>query len=372
MSSPRRRRPPYLARLLGHVVARWYLRRPDLAEAVAIRYRSLRALLVGLGNELSYRLGLPRAAGLLSANLELTNACNLRCTFCPTGNGLMRRPKGLMAAEVFHAALAGAGPLEFVLLFQWGESLLHPRFLELAQAARAHGARTLLTTNATLLDDQRTAAVLDAGIDRVTVSVDGDEATHEAVRGVPLERTLAGLRRLVAARDARGSSTAVDVSMVVSPETQAAAAGFRARFGGLLGGGPGAPRLEVDRVQAIPLLTRGRRRTRCREPWRGGLVVLQDGRVTVCCVDHDGELAVGDVRKDRLQDLWNGPALQQLRRDHASGRLPALCAGCTEYPADAAAPRFSTPEEASTRAPHLEAAAAAACTPKPARAGAPR
>jgi radical SAM protein with 4Fe4S-binding SPASM domain len=112
----------------------------------------------------------------------------------------------------------------------------------------------------------------------------------------------------------------------------------------------------VDRVQAIPLLTRGRRRTRCREPWRGGLVVLQDGRVTVCCVDHDGELAVGDVRKDRLADLWNGPAMQRLRRAHAAGRLPALCAGCTEYPADAAAPRFSTPAEASTRAPHLAAA----------------
>jgi MoaA/NifB/PqqE/SkfB family radical SAM enzyme len=348
-----RRRPPYLARLLGEAVARWYLRRPDLAEAVAIRYRSLRALLVGLGNELAYRLGLGRAAGLLSANLELTNACNLKCTFCPTGNGRMRRPKGLMSEDTFHAALAGAGPLEFVLLFQWGESLLHPRFLELARAARAHGARTLLTTNATLLDERRVDAVLDAGIDRVTVSVDGDARTHEAVRGVPLERTLAGLRRLVAARDARRSPTAVDVSMVVAPETESATAAFRERFAA-------GSRAEVDRVQAIPLLTRGRRRTRCREPWRGGLVVLQDGRVTVCCVDHDGELAVGDVRKDRLRDLWNGPALRRLRRDHAAGRLPALCAGCTEYPADAAAPRFSRREEASRLAPHLEPRAEAA------------
>jgi hypothetical protein len=354
MPPPRRRRPPFLARLIGQAVARWYLRRPDLAEAVAIRYRSVRALLVGLGNELSYRLGLGRAAGLLSANLELTNACNLRCTFCPTGNGRMRRPKGLMAAEVFHAALAGAGPLEFVLLFQWGESLLHPRFLELARAARRRGARTLLTTNATLLDERRTEAVLDAGIDRVTVSVDGDERTHEAVRGVSLERTLAGLRRLVAARDARRSPMAVDVSMVVSPETEGAAAGFRERFGSASSaGGPGAPPLEVDRVQAIPLLTRGRRRTRCREPWRGGLVVLQDGRVTVCCVDHEGELAIGDVTTDRLQDLWNGPALRRLRQDHVAGNLPPLCAGCTEYPADAAAPRFSRPEEASACAPHL-------------------
>lgn len=348
------RRPPYLARLLAACVARWYLRRPDLAEAVAIRYRSLRAVLVGVGNELAYRIGLSRAAGLLSANLELTNACNLHCTFCPTGNGRMRRARGLMHEATFRRALTGAGPLEFVLLFQWGESLLHPRFLDLARAARAHGARTLLTTNATLLDERRVAAVLDAGVDRVTVSVDGDPVTHEAVRGVPLRRTLDGLERLVRARDARRSPTAVDVSMVVAPETEAAAAAFRREMG---------PR--VDRVQTIPLLTRGTRRTRCREPWRGGLVVLQDGRVTVCCVDHDGELAVGHVERDRLTDLWNGEGLRALRQAHAGGRLPPLCAGCTEYPTDAAAPRFSQRAEASPRAPHLEEAPRAAPAPRP-------
>jgi|GEM_PF-467586 len=337
------RRPPLLARALGQAVARIYLRRPELAEAIAIRYRSLRAVVVGLGNELAYRLGLPRAAGVLSLNLELANACNLRCTFCPTGNGLMRRPPGLMRERTFRRALAGAGPLEFALLFQWGEPLLHPRFLELALAARAHGARTLVTTNGTLLDERRVASLLDAGIERVTLSVDGDAATHEAVRGVPLARTEEGLERLLAAREARRSSMAVDVSMVVSPETEQASAAFRARYTG-----------RVDRVQSIPLLTRGERRTRCREPWRGGLVVLRDGAVTVCCVDHDGALTVGHVDRDRLADLWNGPALRALRARHVSGELPALCAGCTEYPSDAAAPRFSRPEETSRRAPHLE------------------
>ncbi len=343
------RRPPWLARLLGRFVARWYLRRPEQADAIAIRYRSLRALAGGLRNELAYRMGWARVPALLSANLELANACNLRCTICPTGNGLMQRPKGLMRPEVFERALAGAGPLEFVLLFQWGEPLLHPAFARLARHARARGARTLVTTNGTLLDEPRIAALLGSGLDRVTVSIDGDARTHEAVRGVPLARTLSGLERLIEARDRAGSSTAVDVSMVVAPETEAAAEAFRSAWSG-----------RVDRVQTIPLLTRGVRRTRCREPWRGGLVVLRDGRVTVCCVDADGELAVGHVERDRLQDLWNGPALRALRRAHVSGPLPALCAGCTEYPSDAAAPRFSSAAEASRQVPRPRAPAQAA------------
>jgi len=334
--SRRRRGPPTWARWFARLVARVYLRRPELAEAVAIRYRSLRAIAAGVFNELAYRLGATRAPFLVSANLELTNRCNLKCTFCPTADGRMTRPKGHMDETLFLRALEGAGRLEFVLLFQWGEPLLHPRFAELAALAARRGVRTLVTTNGTLLDDRRIAGLLGAGVDRVTVSVDGDAATHEAVRAVPLAATRAAIERLVAARDAADAETSVDVSMVVAPETEAGAAAFRREFEG-----------RVDRVQTIPLLTQGARRTRCREPWRGGLVVLSDGRCTVCCVDHDGVLAVGDARRESLASIWNGDAMRALRRAHAAGELPPICATCTEYPTDAAAPRFV----GSTRAP---------------------
>jgi sulfatase maturation enzyme AslB (radical SAM superfamily) len=336
-----------VARLLSGLIARLYLRRPSLAETIAIRYQTMRAYFVGIGNELAYRLGFSKVAGLISINLELSNHCNLHCTFCPTGNGLMARPRGHMDPEVFRKALRSAGRLEFVLLFQWGEPLLHPQFGPLAREARASGARTLVTTNGTLLDDGRLEALMGAGLDRITVSVDGDAETHERIRGVPLAQTLAGLERILEARQGLDDAPAVDVSMVVSPETESAAAAFRETWA-----------TRVDRVQQIPLLTEGARRTRCREPWRSGPVVLQDGRVTVCCVDHDGELAMGDARTDDLRALWNGPAMRSFRRAHARGDLPAICAQCTEYPTDAAAPRFSHPDEASRTAPHLAAASA--------------
>jgi len=337
------RRPGFLVRLLARLVARLYLRRPQMADVIAIRYSSLRAFVIGIGNELAYRIGSPRSLGMLSVNLELTNHCNLKCSFCPTGNGLMTRPRGFMDPTVFRKALRDAGPLEFVLLFQWGESLLHPQFTDLAQEVGRRGSRALVTTNGTLLDDRRVQQVIDAGLDRVTVSIDGDAATHEAVRGVPLQRTRDGLDRLLAARDAERPEMAVDVSMVIAPETECAAASFRETFSG-----------RVDRVQQIPLLTEGERRTRCREPWRSGPVVLQDGRVTVCCVDHDGDLAVGDVREQSLKEIWNGPGMQAIRKAHVSGDLPSICAKCTEYPTDAAAPRFSQRDEASKDAPHLK------------------
>jgi radical SAM protein with 4Fe4S-binding SPASM domain len=327
------RRPPLLVRWIASWVARRYLRRPETADVIATRYRSLRAILGGLLNEWAYRRGFERAPALLSANLEVTSRCNLRCTFCPTGNGTLGRVGADMEPTLFARVLARARPLEFVLLFQWGEPLLHPRFLDLARFARRVGARTLVTTNGTMLRGRRLADLVAAGLDRITLSVDGDAATHRAVRGIPLAETEAALGRLLAARDRGGPRTAVDVSMVVTADTERAAEAFEDRYRG-----------RVDRVQRIPLLTEGRRRTRCREPWRGGLVVLQDGRVTVCCVDHGGELAVGDARRQTLREIWNGPAMRALRRAHASGALPDRCARCAEYPTDAAAPRFASRE----------------------------
>src|SRR5262245_22793428 len=180
--SRRAGRPPLWARALAFVVARVYLRRPELAEPISIRYRTLRSVVGGFANEVAYRPGWTRAPALLSANLELTNRCNLRCTFCPTADGRMERAKGFMSPDLYRRALDGAGRLEFALLFQWGEPLLHPRFVELAADAARRGIRTLVTTNGTLLDARRIAGLLDAGVDRVTVSVDGDAKMHEAVR----------------------------------------------------------------------------------------------------------------------------------------------------------------------------------------------
>ena len=92
-----------------------------------------------------------------------------------------------------------------------------------------------------------------------------------------LADTRAAVLRLVAARDAMDAPTRVDVSMVVAPETEAGTKAFLSAFEGV-----------ADRVQTIPLLATGERRTRCREPWRGGLVVTCGGQLEPLDVEDLG------------------------------------------------------------------------------------
>jgi len=300
-------------------VARHYLRKPELAELLAIKLPDLASVGWAAVNELCYRLRLERTARVLSLNVETTNYCNLKCTICPVNNGMARTKRWLDPA-VFEALLDRSPTVKFVLPFQWGEPLLHPEIDRMIAAARDRSIRTMLTTNGTLLDDAMAQRLFAAGLDRLTISIDGDERTHERIRGVPLadvrERVVA-LRRL---RDRQGAAMRIDVSMVLDDVTKPALDHYRAGWVGV-----------ADRIQVIPRLATATRTKACREAWRGSLVVLVDGTVTACCADSEGELGLGNGHVDSPAELINNVAFRALRRAHGCGQFPKVCAKCGEF-----------------------------------------
>jgi len=58
------------------------------------------------------------------------------------------------------------------------------------------------------------------------------------------------------------------------------------------------------------------------------LSIKFDGRVTLCCQDTEAELAIGDVNKESIADIWYGEKAEKLRKQHISGDLPERCANC--------------------------------------------
>ena len=306
-------------RALHRFVARHYLRKPELAELLDIKLPDLGSVGFAALNELAYRLRLDRTARVLSLNVETTNHCNLRCTICPVNRGMVRAKRFLDPA-VFMRLIDRSPTVRFVLPFQWGEPLLHPEIDRMIRHARDRGIRSMLTTNGTLLDDAMARRLFASGLDRLTISVDGDDSTHEAIRGVPLSGVRERVQALRSLRDRLGAALRIDVSMVLDDATKPALDHYRAEWSAL-----------ADRVQVIPRLKARPRTQACREPWRGSLVVLVDGTVTACCADSEGTLALGNGHATAPGELLNAAAFRALRRAHRCGELPAVCAGCGEF-----------------------------------------
>jgi radical SAM protein with 4Fe4S-binding SPASM domain len=82
-------------------------------------------------------------------HIEITNICNLQCTFCPE----VLRPKAIMELDPYEYILKQAAPLtKQVCLHLMGEPLLHPQLDDIFKTTEKYQAKLNLTSNGVLLD----------------------------------------------------------------------------------------------------------------------------------------------------------------------------------------------------------------------------
>jgi len=170
------------------------------------------------------------AAWPLTATLDITERCQLRCGHCFLGR--RRHETGdTLALDKACACLdrlAAGGVL--VLVLTGGEPLLHPQFRELWQRARRRGFLLTLFTNATLVDPSLAEFLAEHQPRRVEISVYGHTpAVYESVTGVPGShaRFLAGVQLL------RGAGVRVSLKFPVLRENRAELEAVRAWAAGL-------------------------------------------------------------------------------------------------------------------------------------------
>ncbi len=268
--------------------------------------------------------------------IEPTNRCNLRCGKCPHAAGL-RREAGIMEIDLYRKVIDEiAGRTRLVSFHLGGESLLVNDLPDRIAYAVRRGLKTVLHTNALLLKGERVEGVIDSGLHRLSISVDGeDEVSYrDAMGGGDFNALKANVDRFLAARGKRRDPVVTlrvtrpspdrfdrpgetplarwgaDFLQVVDPHVWSGTDAARRRGLGLGLGGP---------------------LSACARIWYG-MGILWDGTAVPCCMDMEGEKPVGDVREERVEEVWNSAAMVELRRRHVEGRFDGIgiCSGCDE------------------------------------------
>lgn len=286
------------------------------------------------------RMGLARFGMVLGPEvvmLELTNACNLKCVMCGTPTAM--RKMGLMSWDIFTTALAQARDLGIrrVVLHTTGESLLHRELPKMVMEAKARDFQVFLSTNGILLDERRATELLEAGLDQLRFSVEGaTRETYESVRvGARYDRLLANMKRLRNLRDERRSSMRITLNSIYMRETASEVESFYQVYGPLVDyiefsylGNQGNHMADILLRSSTVAVNGGRRP--CSLLWRS-MVVSWNGDVTVCCVDLENEMVVGNIANQPLREIWRGEVYRRYRRLHLEGRQAdlKLCGGCS-------------------------------------------
>lgn len=263
--------------------------------------------------------------------VEISNKCNLSCAFCPG----TRRGSLAMNEERFAWLLPRLRPYTDYLYFHiLGEPLCHPklgRFLELAQA---QGFKVILTTNGTLLKQKQELLLASPALHKVHVSLHAFEANDLSV---PFEDYLRDCFRF--GQMAEGKKIVVyrlwneggqnEMNQEILKQLHEAFPGkwIHGRRGTAIGDRiflePGEkfdwPDLSAPE-RTGPFFCYG---------LRDQLGILADGTAVPCCLDHEGDIPLGNVFEEDLADILSTPRARAIYDGFSNGQAAeALCNRC--------------------------------------------
>ncbi|MBU2552257.1 MAG: SPASM domain-containing protein [Proteobacteria bacterium] len=281
----------------------------------------------------------------LHVDLDTTNACNLKCLPCPrthylaTGNTNWS-PEGrigymhfdLFRRVIDQAAEGGAFSIKINYL---GEPLLHPQVVDQVSYASGRGLEVMMNTNATLLTEEMSTRLLEAGLDDLFFSVDSPYAPeYESIRiGARFDRVIRNIERFVQIKERLGlRHVQTRASMIVSEDRRRdrqTIEAFKSLFTSLgvaeIGFGL-LTDMKTDYGSAYGIVPD----FLCRDIYTR-MFVFWDGPIGPCCGEWERGYVLGDALRDDLGDVWNNPRYQALRQAHDQGRYDRIpiCRACS-------------------------------------------
>lgn len=281
--------------------------------------------------------------------VDPSSACNFKCTFCPTGDlqliKSIGRYQGTLSFDDFQKILSDVSEfpdkVKVLRLYKDGEPLVNKRFPDMIRAARDSGLFEMIdtTTNAALLTHERSRAIVDAGLDLVNISVDGlDAAQFEefAKAKVDFGKFVDQIAYLYENRS--------NCKMVIKTTTEIIGSDRRDEFLSTFGDicdkifientSPCWPDFDVEEKMGIEI-SEGLygneivEQTACPYLFYS-ISVNSDMKVSACFVDWARGLIVGDLRSQKLKDVWNSDELNAHRLAHLSGlrKSHPICGSC--------------------------------------------
>jgi len=268
----------------------------------------------------------------LKVIIENTNICNSDCIFCV--HSKMSRKIGFMDFSLYKNIIDECASIRVkeVAVYRLGEPLLDREFSEKVTYAKKRGIEIVSTnTNASLLNEENTIKILHSGLDVLYISLDAtSKEVYERIRrGLNYDIVIENINRFIKLRNAKGKKLTIILNYCVTEENKYQIKDFINKW--------------KNRVEQIwisdthdwsgvvgkkrdPL----RRTDPCRLLWTE-MVISWDGKVPLCCIDYDDSILIGDVKKESINEIWNGEILKTFRECHINkqfGRI-SLCNNCT-------------------------------------------
>lgn len=270
--------------------------------------------------------------------IENTNICNARCVMCPRDKHT--RPLGFMDFSLFERLIKEIAKFRDVVkrvhMHNYGEPLLDRELPRRIKLAKDYGIRHVyFVTNASLLTPEMSREIIRAGLDEFKISFYGTnkKTYNETMKGLDFDSSVQNVNDFIKIRRELNSVKPKVVIQYLPQEANKSRTDdffniFRTvidegngdclNIYSLHNFGDGREYYKPDKISGI-----------CNYPWRT-MIILNDGRVVICCFDYNGVQVVGDVNKNDIKEIWNNEKYKQVRDDFKELRYDkySICMKC--------------------------------------------
>lgn len=263
--------------------------------------------------------------------LEISNICNLKCTFCPG----TKRTKHAMTEAEFRYLVPKLRPFtDFLYFHLMGEPLCHSLLYSFLEIAADAGFKVIITTNGTLLHKHSAGLCNAKGLHKVNISLHAFEANDLSM---PFEEYLENCFKF--GKQAEGklivsyrlwnnggadekNQQIIDMLHTFFPDTWVNE-GRGTRIGQRIylehGDKFDWPDLNAE-VQGDRVFCYG---------MHDQIGVLCDGTVVPCCLDHEGDIPLGNLFSQELEDILATPRATAIHDGFSLGcASEELCRRC--------------------------------------------
>ncbi len=266
--------------------------------------------------------------------IEITNTCNLNCDFCPKHH----RPKRQLSEGEFDLLTEKVrGKVCFLYFHLMGEPLLHPLLPQFIMMAREKGFKTVLTSNGTLL--HRCMELLDTLPHKIQLSLHSHESNERGELAEYMEEVMQFSTQAArkgtcvvlrlwnqGGRDRENEEVMRLIELYVPKPWRERPDGFRLSDNLYL---------EFDRKFQWPdagtkrVEESGQKAQLYCKALTKQIGILSDGSLVPCCLDHDGDVILGNLFSQSLEEILSSPralAMTEAFKHHAASEK--LCQNC--------------------------------------------
>lgn len=274
--------------------------------------------------------------------IETVNACNARCPMCTIDDWQRHTPtmKDDLFKKIADEILDHRNEVKRVSLYRDGEPLLDKKLPQrVAYLSNGGIQATSISTNVSLLTEEKARDLLEAGLDMIILSIDSlDKEIFERIRvRLRFEEVLENALRFIELRDQIRPQTTIYMRMIRQEMNKTEWPSYEAYW---------APKLQAhDNLYYHNIFNWGgqldgyRAIEKSFEPnlpcvalW-SLMVIFGNGDVPLCNVDYNNKFPTGNVRDNTIEELWKSRVIRERREAHLTGKKAciSICSNCNVW-----------------------------------------